>query len=423
MLVASFSKAGLDGLMRICFIYACIWRFLHAALKSAVVVLNEKRIEYLRAGRVWKLGNETVPEKDQYKHLGVICDKNLGLDDVIADACKKIKGTFLSIVNSGLHENGINPIMSLHIYNSVVLPKALHGCELWCNLTSNQNLSLERAHRFCLKFMQYLPRNTKTEVALTLLGSNSIEMEVDRRKLIFLEQLCNLPSHLHVKELFIHRLINYFENPRRQLGFIPDICRILEKYSLSYVLQGFLENGIFVSKYAWKRLLKEKMSSLDREELLRKATESTSLTRFLGIHNSSEPYMLYRISKETPKIYQYVKLSGRLLGFMFSGERRLFCRSCGMLTNKLTEHILLFCKENEFFRNKLWESLIHRFGVYFFNKLISLSPASQVDNLFSGCYDILHDENDTKHCLKLFVTSLSRLHFVQHIQLWQIFLI
>ena len=69
-----------------------------------------KRIEYLRAGRVWKLGNEIVPEKDQYKHLGVICDKNLGLDDVIAGACKTIKGTFLSIVNSDLHENGINPI-------------------------------------------------------------------------------------------------------------------------------------------------------------------------------------------------------------------------------------------------------------------------------------------------------------------------
>ena len=40
MLVASLSRSGLSGLMRICFIYACLWRFLHAALKSAVVVLN-----------------------------------------------------------------------------------------------------------------------------------------------------------------------------------------------------------------------------------------------------------------------------------------------------------------------------------------------------------------------------------------------
>ena len=93
--------------------------------------------------------------------------------------------------------------------------------------------------------------------------------------------------------------INYFENPRRQLGFIPDIYRILDKYSSSYVLQWFLENAIFVSKYSWKSLsLKENMSSIGRDELLQKAVDSASLACFLGIHNSPEPYLLYRVRKE-----------------------------------------------------------------------------------------------------------------------------
>ena len=75
--------------------------------------------------------------------------------------------------------------------------------------------------------MQNHPRNTKSEVALNLLASKPIEVEIDRRKLIFFEQLCNLPSHLRVlKELIIHRMINYFDNPSRQVGFIPDIHRI-----------------------------------------------------------------------------------------------------------------------------------------------------------------------------------------------------
>ena len=65
---------------------------MHAALKSAEVILNEKRIEYLRSERVWKLSNEIVTEKEQYRHVSVICDKNLRLDDVIADACKKNQG-------------------------------------------------------------------------------------------------------------------------------------------------------------------------------------------------------------------------------------------------------------------------------------------------------------------------------------------
>ena len=67
MLVASLSRSGLAGSMRICFIYACLWRFLHAALKSAVVVLNEKRMKCLSAERIWKLGDAIVPENDQYK--------------------------------------------------------------------------------------------------------------------------------------------------------------------------------------------------------------------------------------------------------------------------------------------------------------------------------------------------------------------
>ena len=149
--------------------------------------MNEKRAVYLRSERTWKLGDDVITEKEQYKQLD---DKYLNLDEIVADVCKKMKGTLLSIVNCGLHENGLDPITSKHIYNSVVLPKALNGCELWSDLLP------KRAHRFCLKFMQFLPRNTKTEVALALLGCEPIEVEIDHRKLTFLSQLCNLPCHV-----------------------------------------------------------------------------------------------------------------------------------------------------------------------------------------------------------------------------------
>ena len=131
-------------------------------------------------------------------------------------------------------------------------------------------------------------------------------------------------------------MINYFDNSRRQVGFIPDIHRILDKYSFSYVMQEFIENGIFMSKYPWKRILKVKISSISRAELLLKANDSVSLSRFLDIHNSSEPYLLYKIIKETPTIYKYGKLAVRLLSFMFSGSYIMVCRSCGDVTNKLS---------------------------------------------------------------------------------------
>ena len=74
MLEASFSRSELAGLMIICCIHACLLGFLHTALKSAVVFLNEKRIEYSSAEIIWKLGDKIVPEKNQY-HLGIIYEK------------------------------------------------------------------------------------------------------------------------------------------------------------------------------------------------------------------------------------------------------------------------------------------------------------------------------------------------------------
>ena len=107
-----------------------------------------------------------------------------------------------------------------------------------------------------------------------------------------------------------------------------------------------------------------------------KANDSVSLSRFLDIHNSSEPYLLCKIIKETPTIYKYGKLAVRLFGFMFSGSYIMVCRSCGDVTNKLTEHAILFCKENDNFHTKLWQSLIHRFGTGFFNTFIAFTSRS-----------------------------------------------
>ena len=182
-------------------------------------------------------------------------------------------------------------------------------------------LPLERPHRFCLKCMQNLPRNTKTEVVLNLLASKTIEEEIDRLKLMFLNSYVICQAIYLLKKFFIHRLVNYCNNPRRKVGFIPDMHRILEKNIHRHLLCKILSDmAVLLSKYSWKRLLTDKISSQCRNELLLKANDSASLTRFLIIHDSPEPYILYHVIRETPKLYNYGKLAIRLLGFLFSGD-------------------------------------------------------------------------------------------------------
>ena len=52
------------------------------------------------------------------------------------EATNKIKSTFISLINRSLHQDGLTPISTKHIYKSTILPKALswnepaHPCSL-----------------------------------------------------------------------------------------------------------------------------------------------------------------------------------------------------------------------------------------------------------------------------------------------------
>ena len=114
--------------------------------------------------------------------------KNYGtINENVKEAASKLKGAFLSLINSGVHEGGLNPITSKSIYKAVVLPKAIYGFELWYSLQSKHIDLLEKAHKFCVKFMQSLPRRTSTDLAFSLLNIKSILYDIEYRKIIFFD--------------------------------------------------------------------------------------------------------------------------------------------------------------------------------------------------------------------------------------------
>ena len=190
-------------MLNICKNHSGKWRYEFQPPKCIVVVFNESPLDYRISNRVWFMGDARLTEDMQYKHLGILLNKYLYIDNNINEAADKLKGTLLSLVNSGVHEGGLNPITSKRLYKSVVIPKALYGCELWNSLLPKHIEILEKAHRFCVRFMQSLPRRASTDVAFSLLNLDCIEYEIDYRKLVFFGQLCNLPPQYCIKEFFI----------------------------------------------------------------------------------------------------------------------------------------------------------------------------------------------------------------------------
>ena len=95
MVLMALSIAGL-AILCICYAYSCNGRYDYTAPKSSIIVFNETRY----------LGNNIVPESENYKHLGVNNNKYLNNKISIQDSTHKLICIFLSLVNSGILNHG-----------------------------------------------------------------------------------------------------------------------------------------------------------------------------------------------------------------------------------------------------------------------------------------------------------------------------
>ena len=139
-----------------------------------------------------------------------------------------MKSTFFSLINSGIFcEDSFHPLTCKKIYNAVVIPKALYGCENWSALTPAELFTLKGAHRFSIKCMHSLNMHTRTDTALGLLA---LEVEIDIRKFVLFGQLCRLNSNCWAKTMVLNRLTSFKINQSKQIGFIVEIDLLLQKY-------------------------------------------------------------------------------------------------------------------------------------------------------------------------------------------------
>ena len=66
---------------------------------------------------MWTMGDDIVKEDIIYKHIGISLNKSLSLNDNVKEAASKIKGTFLSLVDSGIHDQRFNSTFIRQLYS------------------------------------------------------------------------------------------------------------------------------------------------------------------------------------------------------------------------------------------------------------------------------------------------------------------
>lgn len=87
----------------------------------------------------------------------------------------------------------------------------------------------------------------------------------------------------------------------KNVGFIPDIIRILQKYSILEHFEIYLECGEFASKLKWKLLCKQAIWRKENECWQHRISSCSDFDRFNQIHTSISPSVLWKVASKYPK--------------------------------------------------------------------------------------------------------------------------
>ncbi len=203
----------------------------------------------------------------------------------------------MALVKSGCRPSSLNPLTSFKIVKTSSYPRALYGCEIWNNLTRSEITLLETANHFVIKTVQNLPKLTRSDKALSLLGAFTIESVIDTKKLLFLGNLCMSESNMLPKQVFLSRLFAYKNGcVATATGFIPDIVNVLRRYSLSQYLETFTNCLQFPSKHSWKTVVKRAVRKTEVDSWKQRLLDDPDFAAFRLVHKTYDAHPAWAIS-------------------------------------------------------------------------------------------------------------------------------
>ena len=108
------------------------------------------------------------------------------------------------IFSSDFNRRKTKPLIYIKFWRQACLPSLLFGTELF-TLNASQLTKLERCQQWFLKTIFYVLNFAPNPLLLRLSGLNSIESEIDFKKLIFLGRLITDPKMAPVVRLLFFK--------------------------------------------------------------------------------------------------------------------------------------------------------------------------------------------------------------------------
>lgn len=157
----------------------------------------------------FKLGGNTINITETCVYAGILmCSNKIGKQRT-QRAANKARQLIHSLKDIGLNTNGLNPLSSVIVWQRVILPSALYGCELWGQLARQDTETLERTQRHFARYVQGIDKRSPIESTTSTLGLLLICSYIHKQRLFLFGRLCRTPPSSFHKHLFLSQISQY----------------------------------------------------------------------------------------------------------------------------------------------------------------------------------------------------------------------
>jgi hypothetical protein len=363
-LLLSSTLRNLQHMLNNIYQYGRKWRVTFSSTKSLCMTFGESR--YKNKDNITKrqfyLGQTPLQEVDKCIYLGTHLSAYNSTTEMIKDRCKKGYSYLGSLTSLGFNSSGLSPSTSASLWNRLCIPSILFACETWISLPRIQYQMLEKVQRSVAKHIQGLNWRTHNEIAIGLLGWNTIESSIHKAKLLFLRQLITLKNNSIVKHVFLHQIYEYTLQPQlHHRNITVDLMCVAKKYNLLQHISSYISGSTFPHKQAWKTMVHEQVNIMEQHIWKERLSEKQAY-RFLDVQPRLSPNPLYDIIKRNKADRNNIMVLIQLLSV--PNNCNVFtCNLCDKATDDYVDHIMTRCECLMDHRNDMWDSILDTIGV------------------------------------------------------------
>ena len=286
---------------------------------------------------------QPVKQKSKEKYLGDMIS-SLGVSDSVRVTINDRHGRIISsifelssILEDFRMQTAGGLMSGLNIWRFGLLPSLLANAESWTEIPTDCMQSFESIQNLLLQKIFSVPKTTPNAALRWDTGSVSLEMQINKKKLLFLYHLIKMDEKSLAKEIFEVQV-------NKRLPGLADECKIL---LTTLNLPDIFETKVIskLSQLAWKRMVNNSILEYEERNL---KSEASSKSKLKDKHIDEESFQCQSYISELNIAQSRLKfqLRSQMLDVKFNysakHERDLWlCDSCSSAIE--TQSHILFC--------------------------------------------------------------------------------